>query len=111
MRRAHGWQAVSDAARARMQPVLGGLHPEMEGEMLRGRHAQMDFIYEPERYEENRAYLAGGKRRLPEASWLDDFKPRRGRELFENEIWDATSAGQQKQKPVSYTHLTLPTKA
>ena len=98
LRRAHGWQAVSDAARARMQPVLGGLHPEMEGEMLRGRHAQMDFIYEPERYEENRAYLAGGKRRLPEASWLDDFKPRRGRELFENEIWDATSAGQQKQK-------------
>ena len=96
-RRQRGWRAVKDTTEAQKE-VLGGLNEEMPDMMIRGPYAQIDFIYERDKWERNRdAY--GGKRRRPERSGLDgDFEPTRGRALFEDEIWDQNSLGPVKYK-------------
>ena len=95
-RRQRGWRAVKDTTEAQKE-VVGGLNEEMPDMMIRGPYAQIDFIYEQDKWDRNRDAYAG-KRRRPERSGLDsDFEPTRGRALFENEIWDQNSLG-----PVKY---------
>jgi len=96
-RRQRGWRAVRDTTEAQKE-VVGGLNEEMPDMMIRGPYAQIDFIYERDKWEQNRDAYAG-KRRRPERSGLDnDFEPTRGRALFEDEIWDQNSLGPVKYK-------------
>jgi hypothetical protein len=93
-RRRTGWKPVRDTSTL-LKPILGGLNEEIPDMMLRGPHAQIDFVYDRERWEENRASLAGKRRHADTGVWDE---PKRGRELFENDAWDQSSLGPDKFK-------------